>query len=70
MKKLLFQLDTDAHPAVFDTIVAYGAGYLEKLAAGLVARQEEIAKTISGEVGMPIKMSTMVQASPVRHRLT
>ena len=24
MKKLLFQLDTDAHPAVFDTVVAYG----------------------------------------------
>ncbi len=26
MKKLLFQLDTDAHPAVFDTIVAYDGG--------------------------------------------
>lgn len=26
MKKLLFQLDTDAHPAIFDTVVAYDGG--------------------------------------------
>lgn len=26
MKKLLFQLDTDFHPAVFDTVVAYDGG--------------------------------------------
>ncbi len=26
MKKLLFQLDTDAHPAVFDSVVAYDGG--------------------------------------------
>lgn len=26
MKKLLFQFDTDAHPSVFDTIVAYDGG--------------------------------------------
>ena len=26
MKKLLFQLDTDIHPAVFDTVVAYDGG--------------------------------------------
>ena len=26
MKKLLFQLDTDTHPAVFDTVVAYDCG--------------------------------------------
>jgi len=26
MKKLLFQLDTDSHPAVFDTVVAYDGG--------------------------------------------
>lgn len=26
MKKLLFQFDTDAHPAVFDTVVAYDGG--------------------------------------------
>ena len=26
MKKLLFQLDTDTHPAIFDTVVAYDGG--------------------------------------------
>lgn len=26
MKKLLFQLDTDPHPAIFDTVVAYDGG--------------------------------------------
>jgi len=26
MKKLLFQLDTDPHAAVFDTVVAYDGG--------------------------------------------
>ena len=26
MKKLLFQFDTDAHPSVFDTVVAYDSG--------------------------------------------
>jgi hypothetical protein len=26
MKKLLFQLDTDSHPSVFDTVVAYDGG--------------------------------------------
>ncbi len=44
------------------TPVAERAAYLEKIQAGLQARMSEIADTISGEVGMPIKMSTMVQA--------
>ena len=26
MKKLLFQLDTDTHPAVFDTVVGFDGG--------------------------------------------
>ena len=26
MKKLLFQFDTDTHPSVFDTVVAYDGG--------------------------------------------
>ena len=26
MKKLLFQFDTDSHPSVFDTVVAYDGG--------------------------------------------
>jgi hypothetical protein len=26
MKKLLFQFDTDTHPSVFDSVVAYDGG--------------------------------------------
>jgi len=36
--------------------------FLEKISGGLKARAEEIAKTIAQEVGMPIKMSTRIQA--------
>ncbi len=35
---------------------------LSKLHRGLVARAEEIARTISGEVGMPLKLSRRIQA--------
>jgi len=38
-------------------------GYLQKILGGLAARQEEIAQTIAGEVGMPISMSKAVQAA-------
>ena len=38
------------------------AAWLRKLAAALEARVQEIATTISQEVGMPITMSTIVQA--------
>jgi len=38
------------------------AAWIEKLAAALKERQQEIAATITQEVGMPIKMSTIVQA--------
>lgn len=38
------------------------AGYLEKLRDGLAARQQEIATVIAQEVGMPVKMATMIQA--------
>jgi aldehyde dehydrogenase (NAD+) len=38
------------------------AGYLEAIAAGLGARAEEIAATISQELGMPIKLSQQIQA--------
>ncbi len=38
------------------------AGYLEKIAAGLKARADEIARLIAQEVGMPIKMSARIQA--------
>jgi acyl-CoA reductase-like NAD-dependent aldehyde dehydrogenase len=37
------------------------AEYVQKIADGLKARTEELARTISTEVGMPIKLSTMVQ---------
>ena len=37
-------------------------GYVQKIVAGLAARGGEIAKTIAGEVGMPLTLSTAVQA--------
>ena len=37
------------------------AGYLEAIAAGLGERSEEIAATISQELGMPLKLSQIVQ---------
>ncbi len=36
--------------------------YLQKIQAGLAARSQEIAETIAGEVGMPMPLSTMIQA--------
>jgi acyl-CoA reductase-like NAD-dependent aldehyde dehydrogenase len=38
------------------------AGFLEKISAGLKARADEIAKLISQEVGMPLKLSARIQA--------
>ena len=38
------------------------AEYLDKVSAGLKARADEIARTIAQEVGMPLKMSTRIQA--------
>jgi aldehyde dehydrogenase (NAD+) len=52
--------------AAFDswsaTPAAERAGFLQKIAAGLVARQNEIAAIIASEVGMPLPLATMVQA--------
>lgn len=52
--------------AAFDswaaTAVETRAGYLEKIAAGLTARADGIARSIAGEVGMPLKMSQRIQA--------
>jgi betaine-aldehyde dehydrogenase len=52
--------------AAFDgwsrTTVAARAEYLQKVQAGLAARASEIAETIAGEVGMPLNLSTMIQA--------
>jgi len=39
------------------------AAYLDKIAAGLSERADEIARTITAEVGMPIKLSRAIQAA-------
>ena len=42
------------------------AGFITKIQEGLKARADEIARTISGEVGMPYKLSQRIQAgSPI-----
>lgn len=51
-----------AFPAWSATTPAERAAYLEQIAAGLSARSEEIARTITGEVGMPLKLSKSIQA--------
>jgi aldehyde dehydrogenase (NAD+) len=44
------------------------AGYLNAVAAGLGERSEEIATTIAQELGMPLKLSRMIQAGlPTLH---
>src|SRR6266850_63711 len=52
--------------AAFDswaaTSSAERAGFLEKISAGLSARQNEIAAIIASEVGMPLPLATIVQA--------
>jgi betaine-aldehyde dehydrogenase len=44
------------------TPVAERAAYLTKIHQGLVARADEIARTIAAEVGTPLKMATRIQA--------
>ena len=52
--------------AAFDgwaaTPAAERAVFLQKIHEGLKARMEEIGKLIAGEVGMPVKLATMIQA--------
>ena len=52
--------------AAFDswsaTPAAERATFLQKISAGLAARQNEIAEIIASEVGMPLPLATMVQA--------
>ncbi|MEK6299861.1 MAG: aldehyde dehydrogenase family protein [Acidobacteriota bacterium] len=52
--------------AAFDswsaTPAAERAGFLQKISAGLAARQNEIAGIIASEVGMPLPLATAVQA--------
>jgi aldehyde dehydrogenase (NAD+) len=51
-----------AFPAWSALPAADRAGYLMKIHAGLEARTDEIAQTISREVGMPLTLSTFIQA--------
>jgi betaine-aldehyde dehydrogenase len=44
------------------TPVAERRTFLEKLQQGVAARADEIARTITGEVGMPLKLSQRIQA--------
>ncbi|AVR98431.1 aldehyde dehydrogenase family protein [Pseudoduganella armeniaca] len=68
--------DVDADAAVqaaraaFDawsaTAPAERAGYLARIAEGLRARSEELARLIAGEVGMPLKLAAAIQVgSPI-----
>ena len=51
-----------AFPSWSQTKPQQRADYLEQLSAGLQARSEELAQTITAEVGMPLKLSKMIQA--------
>ena len=45
------------------TPVAERVVFLEKIAAGMEARRNDVALAIATEVGMPLKMANMIQAS-------
>ncbi len=49
MKKLLFQLDTDIHPAVFDTVVAYDGGADHVIGHGNVT-PENVTPLVEGAI--------------------
>ena len=51
----------EAFPAWSQTSREERAGYMSAIAAGLGERSEEIAATISQELGMPLKLSQMIQ---------
>lgn len=51
-----------AFPSWSQTTTAERAAYLAKIAAGIDARADEVAKVISQEMGMPLKASRMIQA--------
>lgn len=55
-----------AFDAWASTAAAERAGYLERIAEALKARAEDLAQTICGEVGMPIKLARAIQVgSPI-----
>lgn len=49
------------------TPVAERAGFLQRIHEGMKARGEEIARTIAGEVGMPLKLALRIQAGSPTH---
>jgi hypothetical protein len=49
MKKLLFQLDTDSHPSVFDTVVAYDGGADQVIGHGSVT-PENVGTLVDGAI--------------------
>ena len=49
MKKLLFQLDTDSHPSVFDTVVAYDGGADHVIGHGNVT-PENVGTLVDGAI--------------------
>lgn len=49
MKKLLFQLDTDMHPAVFDSVVAYDGGADHVIGHGSVT-PDNVAPLVEGTI--------------------
>ena len=49
MKKLLFQLDTDVHPAVFDNVVAYDGGADHVIGYGDVT-PENVTPLVEGTI--------------------
>ncbi len=51
-----------AFPSWAATLAGERAALLKKVQDGLKARSEEIARCISGEVGMPLKLSLLIQA--------
>jgi len=62
----------EAARAAFDSWAATPpkdrAAYLKKIQDGIVARADEIAEVITGEVGMPLKLSKIIQAgNPALH---
>jgi len=50
-----------AFPAWSATSAEERAGYLRRLQEGLSGKLQDIASTISGEVGMPLKLAQMIQ---------
>src|SRR5206468_10957089 len=51
-----------AFPGWSQTSVEERGKYLQRITEGLQARMTEIAQVVSQEVGMPLNLSTMIQA--------